>query len=83
MEQSRYTIINGKLVIDNPVDNQDNRNYQCIAENKFGAILSEEVQLSFGYLMDFPKSKRDDVTVDAYAGVGIECNPPKHYPGEV
>ncbi len=34
-------------------------------------------------LLDFPKSKRDPVTVDAYAGIGIECNPPKHYPGNI
>ena len=81
MIQERYTVINGKMVIDEPTDTEDNGNYQCVASNPSGSILSNEVQLSFGYLLDFPKSIRDPVIVNEYAGVGIECNPPKHYPG--
>ena len=41
------------------------------------------MNLSFPDLLDFPKSQRDTVVVDEYAGVGIECNPPKHFPGTV
>lgn len=44
----RYTIINGKLIIHNPHDTQDNGDYQCISKNKFGSILSNRVQLGFG-----------------------------------
>lgn len=40
-----YTLLNGKLLIHNP---QRAGLYQCIAENKFGAILSKKAQLSFG-----------------------------------
>ena len=35
----------------------------------------------FTDLLDFPKSRRDPVRVQAYYGTGIECNEPNHgYP---
>ena len=39
---------NGKLVINNPQDIKDNGDYQCIAGNRYGTILSNSVQISFG-----------------------------------
>ena len=41
-------MINGRLIIHEPQDTQDNGDYHCVAENVFGAILSNTVQLSFG-----------------------------------
>ena len=30
---------------------------------------------------DFPKSQREAVRVNTGYGTGLECNPPRHYPG--
>lgn len=114
----RMTITNGKLIINEPKDTQDNGQYECVSHNRFGSVLSNLATLSFGCkchietgqktfwiyhsfyvlfslriiewvwcfcvdLNDFPKSERDPVTANAYTGVGIECNPPKHsYPSK-
>ena len=44
----RYTLSNGRFIISHPHESDDSGYYQCVAENKFGAILSNPVQLSFG-----------------------------------
>nr|AUG84451.1 contactin [Platynereis dumerilii] len=80
MVESRYTLINGKLIIHDPEDTQDNGDYQCKMENSIGSILSNIVQLSFGYLLDFSKAVRKPIIVDAHEGTGLPCNAPKHYP---
>ena len=43
----RYTITNGRLIITQPDLNLDNGEFQCIAENEYGSILSDKVQLTF------------------------------------
>ena len=48
LEDTRYTLINGKLIIHNPQDTVDNGDYQCVAQNEFGSVLSNSVTLSFG-----------------------------------
>ena len=45
---SRYTLTNGKLTISQPQDALDAEKYQCEATNKFGSVLSQKAQLSFG-----------------------------------
>jgi len=77
MSDPRITVTNGLLAINKPSDTVNNGDYQCAASNPLGSILSTQVQLSFGYLNDFPKSQRTPVVATAYTGVGIECNPPK------
>ena len=46
---SRYTFINGRLVIDSPSSERaDDGRYQCAATNIYGTILSNQVELAFG-----------------------------------
>jgi len=42
------TVTNGRLTIAEPSETEDNGDYQCIAKNSFGAILSDFATLSFG-----------------------------------
>jgi receptor-type tyrosine-protein phosphatase gamma len=74
-DQSK-TVTNGRLSLQSPSQTKDNGDYECLAKNSFGAILSDFATLSFGYLNDFPKSKRDAVKANAYTGIGIQCIPP-------
>lgn len=76
-KDTSITITNGILTITEPEDEHHNGMYHCIATNEFGSIRSRSAQLSFGYLNDFPKSRREPVTVSGFEGTGIECIPPK------
>lgn len=42
------TVTSGRLTIDSPSETEDNGDYQCIAENSLGLILSDYATLSFG-----------------------------------
>lgn len=77
LSDPKITVTSGRLLIETPSDTQHNGDYQCIATNSFGSILSNDAQLNFGYLNDFPKSRRDPVQANAFTGIGIECIPPK------
>jgi len=46
-DQSK-TVTNGRLSIDGPSETKDNGDYQCVARNSFGSILSDFASLSFG-----------------------------------
>ncbi len=48
LTDSRYTLTNGKLTIEDPEVSRDMGDYQCSAENSVGKIISDPVQLSFG-----------------------------------
>lgn len=49
MKDKRYTLINGRLIIDKPSpSNNDDGNYHCEAFNPYGRITSNIVTLSFG-----------------------------------
>ncbi|ESO05253.1 hypothetical protein HELRODRAFT_185513 [Helobdella robusta] len=71
------TLTNGILTINEPTDSLHNGVYYCIASNSFGSIRTHGVQLSFGYLNDFPKSKREPIITGTHVGARIECIPPK------
>ncbi|KAK7092833.1 hypothetical protein V1264_008520 [Littorina saxatilis] len=71
---SRYTITNGKLSIEKPTENMDANSYRCIAENRLGKVISNEVQLSFGALGEFSNVPDAAVNAKAYDGVAIECS---------
>ena len=47
LTDTRYTITNGKLSIQNPVESDEGA-YQCQAENQFGRIISPPVSIDFG-----------------------------------
>lgn len=76
----RYTISGGNLIIYNPEQQLDQGTYHCVAENKFGRILSESVQLNFGYILEF-NLKRAAESGEQNWGKAMFCDPPQHYPG--
>lgn len=44
----RFTITNGKLTINNPMEAIDTGSYHCIAQNQHGLVVSNPMDLSFG-----------------------------------
>ncbi|XP_063704991.1 contactin-like [Culicoides brevitarsis] len=76
----RYTISGGNLIIYNPQQDMDQGTYHCVAENKFGKILSESVQLNLGYILEF-NLKRSPENGEMNWGKSIYCDPPQHFPG--
>ncbi|XP_055933759.1 contactin-like isoform X2 [Argiope bruennichi] len=79
LSDPRYTQTDGTLIISNPQQNQDRGNYHCTAENKFGVIVSQTVQLSFGYIGEFNKKRSPDRGRENW-GKSISCDPPQFYP---
>lgn len=47
-EGSRYTLVAGNLVINNPQHGKDGGAYQCLAFNRCGTIVSRVATLKFG-----------------------------------
>lgn len=45
---NRYTMTNGKLSIQDPVEEKDAYTYQCQVSNNIGTVISNPVQLAFG-----------------------------------
>ncbi|KPM09920.1 contactin-like protein [Sarcoptes scabiei] len=78
LSDRRYTQTDGTLIIDNPQADRDRGKYHCVAENKFGAIISQTVQLTFGYIGEFTKKRSSDYGRE-YWGKSISCDPPKHH----
>lgn len=76
---ARYTISGGNLIIYNPDQSKDQGTYHCVTENKFGKILSESVQLNFGYILEFNLKRAPEVG-DVNWGKTLFCDPPTHYP---
>ncbi|XP_015109291.1 contactin [Diachasma alloeum] len=80
LENPRYTLSGGNLIIYNPDQAKDRGAYHCKASNKFGVIMSETVVLSFGYILEF-NLKRSEERGDQNWGKAVYCDPPQHYPG--
>lgn len=79
MTNSRYTISGGNLIIYNPDQSMDQGTYHCRAKNKFGTVISESVQLNFGYILEFNLKRAPEVG-DVNWGKTLFCDPPQHYP---
>ncbi|XP_046331627.2 contactin-like [Haliotis rufescens] len=77
---SRYTLTNGKLTFVNPSATQDVGDFQCAAENEKGIILSDPIQVSFGYLYEFSNDPPGAVRAPLYQGTVVSCNPPNFNP---
>ncbi|PVD35688.1 hypothetical protein C0Q70_02651 [Pomacea canaliculata] len=71
---SRYTLTNGKLIIQNPVERLDANQYRCTAQNHLGVVMSNDVRISFGDLGEFSNVPDAGVNSKAYDGVAIECS---------
>lgn len=76
LADSRYTISGGNLIIYNPEQARDQGTYHCIAENKFGRIRSESVEMNFGYIMEF-NLKRSGESGKSNWGHAMFCDPPQ------
>ena len=46
-----------------------------MAQNEFGLIVSESVQLSFGFIGDFDISRSVEIGLE-HSGKAIYCDPP-------
>lgn len=71
---TRYTMTNGRLTISNPNAKIDAGYYQCMAENKFGKVVGNPIQLSFGMLGEFSNVNPEAVHVKAYEFGMIVCS---------
>ncbi|KAK1129512.1 hypothetical protein K0M31_019233 [Melipona bicolor] len=76
----RYTVSGGTLIIYEPDQAEDRGSYHCKATNKFGTIISESVELSFGYILEF-NLKRSEERGEQNWGKAVYCDPPQHFPG--
>ncbi|XP_022336470.2 contactin-like [Crassostrea virginica] len=70
----RYTLTNGKLTIENPQEDLDSGIYQCLVSNEMGSVLSNPVQISFGFLGEFSNVKDANVNAPAYEGAVMQCS---------
>ncbi|XP_045162637.2 contactin-like [Mercenaria mercenaria] len=77
---NRYTLSAGRFTIQDPVEQEDAGEYQCIAENKLGKILSNPAKIVFGYLQGFSPVKPENVQANKFEGSRISCLAPAAYP---
>ncbi|XP_069694656.1 contactin [Periplaneta americana] len=80
LSDPRYTLSGGTLIINGPRQIEDRGTYHCKATNKFGTIISESVQLAFGFIGEF-NLKRSPESGNQNWGKSIYCDPPQHFPG--
>lgn len=80
LNNSRYTVSGGTLIIHDPKQIDDRGSYHCKATNKFGSIISETVTLSFGFIAEFNLKRSPEVGKENW-GKAIFCDPPHHFPG--
>ncbi|XP_021368821.1 contactin-like [Mizuhopecten yessoensis] len=79
----RYTLTNGKLTIQLPNEEEDAGYYRCEVENRFGKIISDPIQMSFGFLAEFSNVKDAPVPAVAYDGTVVSCSDIKYKPDVV
>ncbi|XP_046576744.1 contactin-like [Haliotis rubra] len=76
----RYTLTNGRLTIQNPDATLDMGMYQCTATNSIGTIVSDPIQVSFGYLHEFSNDPPGFQYAALYQGADITCKVPTYNP---
>ncbi|XP_015790072.1 contactin isoform X2 [Tetranychus urticae] len=79
LSDPRYTQIDGTLIIHNPKKEIDRGKYHCKVSNQFGSIISETVQVSFGYIGQFQLTRSNDFANTNW-GKSLSCDPPQHHP---
>ncbi|XP_055631251.1 contactin isoform X2 [Toxorhynchites rutilus septentrionalis] len=79
LENARYTTSGGNLIIHTPQQIQDQGTYHCVAENVYGRVISESVELNFGYILEFNLQRSSEVG-EMNWGKALYCDPPQHYP---
>ena len=53
--------------------------YHCVATNQYGSIVSESVQLSFGFIGEFNLKRSSENGLEHW-GKAIYCDPPQYFP---
>ncbi|XP_053212874.1 contactin-like [Panonychus citri] len=79
LSDQRFTQMDGTLIIYNPRKEIDRGKYHCRVSNQFGSIISETVQVSFGYIGQF-QLKRSNDFANTNWGKSLSCDPPQHHP---
>ncbi|XP_046576774.1 contactin-like [Haliotis rubra] len=77
---TRYTLTNGRLTIADPDLQKDPGDYQCIASNTIGSIMSDPVTISEGFLNQFVNDPVGTLSAPLYQGTVINCNTPNFKP---
>lgn len=79
LKDARFTISGGNLIIYGPDQSLDQGTYHCVASNKYGKVISESVQLNFGYILEFNLKRAPEIG-EVNWGKTLFCDPPTHYP---
>ncbi|KAM9807942.1 contactin-1a [Neosynchiropus ocellatus] len=82
-KQKHYSLSGGNLVISNPVKNEHEGQYSCMATNTYGSVISAEASVQFGYLDLFSSEERESVRIREGQGAVLLCAPPPHHPAEL
>lgn len=80
LSDKRFTLSGGNLIINDPRQIEDRGSYHCKASNKFGSIISESVQLAFGFIGEFNLKRAPEIGNQNW-GKAMFCDPPTNYPG--
>lgn len=81
-ENGLYSVAeDGSLRISEPTRLLNGSTYRCIANNSFGAVMSEAALLEIAYVGQVLEVQLPDVSVNTRLGKCITCNPPNAYPG--
>ncbi|XP_077497058.1 contactin [Amblyomma americanum] len=79
LSEGRFTQTDGTLIINNPDQTRDRGKYHCLAENKYGKVLSRSVSLGFGFIGEFNKDRAPDSGKEFW-GKSVSCDPPQYNP---
>ncbi|XP_022171906.1 contactin [Myzus persicae] len=79
LSNKRFTLSGGTLIIYAPKRDEDRGRYHCKASNMFGSVVSESIQLSFGFIGEF-NLQRPLERGNKNWGKTIFCDPPQYFP---
>ncbi|XP_060843865.1 contactin [Rhopalosiphum padi] len=79
LSNKRFTLSGGTLIIYAPKRDEDKGRYHCKASNMFGSVISESIQLSFGFIGEF-NLQRPLERGNKNWGKTIFCDPPQYFP---
>ncbi|KAL1475262.1 hypothetical protein MTO96_037417 [Rhipicephalus appendiculatus] len=79
LSNGRFTQTDGTLTIHYPDQTSDRGKYHCMAENKYGKVLSRSVALGFGFIGEFNKNRAGDSGKEFW-GKSVSCDPPQFNP---
>ncbi|KAG5845127.1 hypothetical protein ANANG_G00135550 [Anguilla anguilla] len=78
-----FSQVEGNLVISSPVKSLHAGKFACLAQNRYGSVLSKGATVTFGYLDMFSTEERRAVHVKEGQGAVLLCATPPHNPAEL